>query len=173
MSEKAVREAAEAAAERSTKEAAEKVAKEMTEKAVTEAGEKAAKSGKYTKQLMKFMAGTKAAGKGAAKLGAKKMAKGLAKASVKLASKMLAKTMAIAIMADVQGLNTFVDNSQLINMRDVIIYQTWEALKKEKVDFPIMFPIDAFFIDECEMAQLSMTSAIVEDLIRRNTISRG
>lgn len=191
VSEKAVREAAEAAAERSTKEAAEKVAKEMTEKAVTEAGEKAAKSGKYTKQLMKFMAGTKAAGKGAAKLGAKKMAKGLAKASVKLASKMLAKTMAIAMkaiaklssgpvgwatmildvftiladMADVQGLNTFVDNSQLINMRDVIIYQTWEALKKEKVDFPIMFPIDAFFIDECEMAQLSMTSAIVEDLM--------
>ena len=177
-SERAVREAAEMAAERSTKEAAEKVAKETTEKIVKEAGEKAAKGGKYTKQLMKFMAGTKSAGKGAGKLGARKMAKGLAKVSVKLASKMLAKSMAIAMkaiaklssgpvgwatmildvftiladMADVQGLNTFVDNSQLINMRDVIIYQTWDALKKEGVDFPIMFPIDAFFVDECEMA---------------------
>ena len=190
-SERAVREAAEAAAEKTTKEAAEKVAKETTEKVVKEAGEKAAKSGKYTQQLMKFMAGTKAAGKSAGKLGAKKMAKGLAKASVKLASKMLAKSAAIAMkaiaklssgpvgwatmildvftiladMADVQGLNTFVDNNQLINMRDVIIYQTWEALQKENVDFPIMFPIDSFFIDECEMAQLSMTSAIVEDLM--------
>lgn len=191
VTEKATREAAEAAAERTTKEAAEKVAKETTEKVVKEAGEKAAKSGKYTQQLMKFMAGTKAAGKSAGKLGAKKMAKGLAKASVKLASKMLAKSMAIAMkaiaklssgpvgwatmildiftiladMADVQGLNTFVDNSQLISMRDVVIYQTWEALQKEKVDFPIMFPIDAFFVDECEMAQLSMTIAIVEDLM--------
>ncbi len=190
-SERAVREAAEMAAERSTKEAAEKVAKETTEKIVKEAGEKAAKGGKYTKQLMKFMAGTKSAGKGAGKLGARKMAKGLAKVSVKLASKMLAKSMAIAMkaiaklssgpvgwatmildvftiladMADVQGLNTFVDNSQLINMRDVIIYQTWDALKKEGVDFPIMFPIDAFFVDECEMAQLSMTNSIVEDLM--------
>ena len=190
-SERAVREAAEMAAERSTKEAAEKVAKETTEKIVKEAGEKAAKGGKYTKQLMKFMAGTKSAGKGAGKLGARKMAKGLAKVSVKLASKMLAKSMAIAMkaiaklssgpvgwatmildvftiladMADVQGLNTFVDNSQLINMRDVIIYQTWFALKKEGVDFPIMFPIDAFFVDECEMAQLSMTNSIVEDLM--------
>tara|TARA_B110000858_G_scaffold45549_1_gene52233 strand:+ start:702 stop:5045 length:4344 start_codon:yes stop_codon:yes gene_type:complete len=190
-SERAVREAAEMAAERSTKEAAEKVAKETTEKIIKESGEKAAKGGKYTKQLMKFMAGTKSAGKGAGKLGAKKMAKGLAKVSLKLASKMLAKSMAIAMkaiaklssgpvgwatmildvftiladMADVQGLNTFVDNSQLINMRDVIIYQTWDALKKEGVDFPIMFPIDAFFIDECEMAQLSMTNSIVEDLM--------
>lgn len=190
-SERAVREAAEVAAERSTKEAAEKVAKETTEKIIKESGEKAAKGGKYTKQLMKFMAGTKSAGKGAGKLGAKKMAKGLAKVSVKLASKMLAKSMAIALkaiaklssgpvgwatmildvftiladMADVQGLNTFVDNSQLINMRDVIIYQTWDALKKEGVDFPIMFPIDAFFVDECEMAQLSMTNSIVEDLM--------
>lgn len=191
VTEKATREAAEAAAEKTTKEAAEKVAKETTEKVIAEAGEKAAKSGKYTQQLMKFMAGTKAAGKSAGKLGARKMAKGLAKASVKLASKMLAKSMAIAMkaiaklssgpvgwatmildvftiladMADVQGLNTFVDNSQLINMRDVIIYQTWEALQKENVDFPIMFPIDAFFVDECEMAQLSMTNAIVEDLM--------
>ena len=190
-SERAVREAAEVAAERSTKEAAEKVAKETTEKIIKESGEKAAKGGKYTKQLMKFMAGTKSAGKAAGKLGAKKMAKGLAKVSVKLASKMLAKSMAIAMkaiaklssgpvgwatmildvftiladMADVQGLNTFVDNSQLINMRDVIIYQTWDALKKEGVDFPIMFPIDAFFVDECEMAQLSMTNSIVEDLM--------
>ena len=190
-SERAVREAAEMAAERSTKEAAEKVAKETTEKIIKESGEKAAKGGKYTKQLMKFMAGTKSAGKGAGKLGAKKMAKGLAKVSVKLASKMLAKSMAIAMkaiaklssgpvgwammildvftiladMADVQGLNTFVDNSQLMNMRDVIIYQTWDALKKEGVDFPIMFPIDAFFVDECEMAQLSMTNSIVEDLM--------
>ncbi len=191
VTEKATREAAEKAAQKTTQEAAEKVAKETTEKVIAEAGEKAAKSGKYTQQLMKFMAGTKAAGKSAGKLGARKMAKGLAKASVKLASKMLAKSMAIAMkaiaklssgpvgwatmildvftiladMADVQGLNTFVDNSQLINMRDVIIYQTWEALKKENVDFPIMFPIDAFFIDECEMAQLSMTNAIVEDLM--------
>lgn len=190
-SERAVREAAEVAAERSTKEAAEKVAKETTEKIIKESGEKAAKGGKYTKQLMKFMAGTKSAGKAAGKLGAKKMAKGLAKVSLKLASKMLAKSMAIAMkaiaklssgpvgwatmildvftiladMADVQGLNTFVDNSQLINMRDVIIYQTWDALKKEGVDFPIMFPIDAFFVDECEMAQLSMTNSIVEDLM--------
>ena len=190
-SERAVREAAEVAAERSTKEAAEKVAKETTEKIIKESGEKAAKGGKYTKQLMKFMAGTKSAGKAAGKLGAKKMAKGLAKVSLKLASKMLAKSMAIAMkaiaklssgpvgwatmildvftiladMADVQGLNTFVDNSQLINMRDVIIYQTWDALRKENVDFPIMFPIDAFFVDECEMAQLSMTSSIVEDLM--------
>ena len=190
-SERAVREAAEVAAERSTKEAAEKVAKETTEKIIKESGEKAAKGGKYTKQLMKFMAGTKSAGKGAGKLGAKKMAKGLAKVSLKLASKMLAKSMAIAMkaiaklssgpvgwatmildvftiladMADVQGLNTFVDNSQLMNMRDVIIYQTWEALDKEGVDFPIMFPIDAFFVDECEMAQLSMTNSIVEDLM--------
>lgn len=191
VTEKATREAAEKAAQKTTQEAAEKVAKETTEKVIAEAGEKAAKSGKYTQQLMKFMAGTKAAGKSAGKLGARKMAKGLAKASVKLASKMLAKSMAIAMkaiaklssgpvgwatmildvftiladMADVQGLNTFVDNSQLINMRDVIIYQTWEALQKENVDFPIMFPIDAFFIDECEMAQLSMTNAIVEDLM--------
>ena len=190
-SERAVREAAEVAAERSTKVAAEKVAKETTEKIIKESGEKAAKGGKYTKQLMKFMAGTKSAGKAAGKLGAKKMAKGLAKVSLKLASKMLAKSMAIAMkaiaklssgpvgwatmildvftiladMADVQGLNTFVDNSQLINMRDVIIYQTWDALKKEGVDFPIMFPIDQFFVNECEMAQLSMTNSIVEDLM--------
>lgn len=150
------------------------------------------KNTKNIRAVDKYMKGAKSA-KSATRKGAMRtaMSKSIGKASAKIAAKMSAKLalklakmiaklgsggLALGMLAfdivsvltdlgDGQNLGTYIDNEIILQGRNRIVFALDKIFTEYGVKYPMMYPIDKAFFEECKIAELAMTNYAIRDII--------
>ena len=150
------------------------------------------KNTKNIRAVDKYMKGVKSA-KSASRKGAMRaaMSKSIGKASAKIAAKMSAKLalklakmiaklgsggLALGMVAfdivsvltdlgDGQNLGTYIDNEIILQGRNRIVFALDKIFAEYGVKYPMMYPIDKAFFEECKIAELAMTNYAIRDII--------
>lgn len=151
------------------------------------------KNTKYIRELDNYLKGMKKAGTSAARKGAMRTAlsKALAKASAKI-SAMLSSRIALKIarmisklgsgavagvmlgfdivsiltdLGDGQNLNTYIDNEVILTGRNRVVYYLQKAFEDMGIKYPMMYPLDKAFFEECKIAELATTNYIIQDVL--------
>jgi hypothetical protein len=128
-------------------------------------------------------------GKVTSKVGSKLLAKTVAKLAAKLAQKLILRAAIMTLkimtklgsgpvgwallvfdifsvitdMGDAGNYDSFIANDNLKKMKNMIVYKTWEARRKEGADLPMLFPTSLIFPNETEEAtQLQSENFLID-----------
>ena len=76
-------------------------------------------------------------------------------------------------LADMSNYNSFLENKMNLEMRDVLVYKFYEAVKLDGGDFPVLFPYSLLFLDEATRVAEEVNLKMFGDYITELTEVEG